>query len=607
MLKAGVLPALSAGSGGEAPQVVLFMNAGPDLLGRLAETVAVVLRADVNRVVRDLRGGGDSVANVMQRVAAMTGLEAARTSGACADTGPQGRVVVIVDRFEQAMIATGDSGQDGGAGLESFLEVLRAMTCGPVPVAAVLGVRMDFLNSAMHLSSLRALTRKRAPVLVGPMDEDELTEVIERPAQRMGLKLATGFVEVLLREVSARDGRAGHRAGTLPLLSHALHETWQRSGGREMTVQNYRAVGGVDGAVRASAEKVYAALSPGQQVIARRLFLSLVIVHRSGADTRRRVTQDQLFEEIEGGVDLEEVLDRFVAQRLLTVDEETVEITHEVLMEAWPQLRTWLDADRGGLLAAQQLNDDARAWDAADRPAADLYVGTRLEAARQWRDSHPADINKLSQTFLDAAIRQARRATRILKSTVALLGVLLLLNVALTLVISDKSETAQRQRDQAQSRTLASRVSGLRSRDPGLARQLALAAYRISPTTEARSALIDATAMPPAVRMLGGANLGIMYAVGIHPSGKIAAAAAENTVRLWDITDTAHPRPRPDPPSAKCVKIYALAFSPSGDLLAASCADGSVRLWDTRDPMAPTALLGADRPRRQGVLRGVQS
>jgi hypothetical protein len=39
------------------------------------------------------------------------------------------------------------------------------------------------------------------------------------------------------------------------------------------------------------------------------------------------------------------VLERFVAQRLVTVDAGMAEITHEALLEAWPRLRAWLDAD----------------------------------------------------------------------------------------------------------------------------------------------------------------------------------------------------------------------------------------------------------------------
>ncbi|MFD0432035.1 WD40 repeat domain-containing protein [Streptomyces zhihengii] len=58
-------------------------------------------------------------------------------------------------------------------------------------------------------------------------------------------------------------------------------------------------------------------------------------------------------------------------------------------------------------------------------------------------------------------------------------------------------------------------------------------------------------------------------------------------------------------PGGVCAKIYALAFSPRGDLLSASCDDGSIRLWDMSDPMAPRALP-SDGSGNEGVLRRVQ-
>ena len=46
--------------------------------------------------------------------------------------------------------------------------------------------------------------------------------------------------------------------GALPLLSHALRETWKRREGRTLTVAGYRATGGIRGAVAQSAERLYA-------------------------------------------------------------------------------------------------------------------------------------------------------------------------------------------------------------------------------------------------------------------------------------------------------------------------------------------------------------
>ncbi|GAA0835896.1 WD40 repeat domain-containing protein [Streptosporangium amethystogenes subsp. fukuiense] len=82
------------------------------------------------------------------------------------------------------------------------------------------------------------------------------------------------------------------------------------------------------------------------------------------------------------------VLDRFVRARLVSVDEDRAEITHEALTHAWPQLRTWIQTDRATLLVRRQLDDDAREWLRHGRDPAFLYRGTRLagltEASPRW-------------------------------------------------------------------------------------------------------------------------------------------------------------------------------------------------------------------------------
>ncbi|WP_406300064.1 WD40 repeat domain-containing protein [Embleya sp. NBC_00888] len=598
LLNAGVVPALGAGRlEGSAGWPVLSVNSEssePDPLNDLGNAVASHVKADPAEVIGKLLGGPDAVEALMKRVVA-----AERATLPAAESSPntETRIVVIVDQFERAMVSAED-GPGSNETFETFIAVLRAMTSVPAGVVVILSVRLDFLDALMQRDSVRALTRRRPPVFVEPMDKADLARVVEQPARAFKVDPEPGFVELVLGDISARGGRFAHQAGILPLLSHALQMTWQRGGGKKMTMANYLESGGVEGALRSTAEKIYADLSASEQAIARRMFFSLVHVQPSGTATRRRISQDELFDEVDcGEAELDAVLDRFVERRLLIIDEVTVEITHEALMVAWPELRMWLDADRGARLVAQQVTADARAWDQAKRPGSDLYSATRLQAARAWRTNYPADTNELSRAFIDASVKRSQRRTQQVWATLMVL--ILLAAGAGTLSgivlyqardLKQQRSDLKQQRDDAQSRTLASQASILRGKDVSLARQLALTAFRISPTTEARSALIEATALRPAVRMLAPGNGGIMYAVGIHPGGVIAAAAAENTVRLWDVSIPGHPKPRADLPGATCGKIYALAFSPSGNLLVVSCGDGSIHLWDTHDPMAPTAL-----------------
>ena len=84
-----------------------------------------------------------------------------------------------------------------------------------------------------------------------------LRQAVEEPARQAGLILEPGLVDLLVREV--RDD-----PGALPLLSHALLETWKRREGSTLTVAGYRATGGIHDAVAQSAERLYARVDAGQ-------------------------------------------------------------------------------------------------------------------------------------------------------------------------------------------------------------------------------------------------------------------------------------------------------------------------------------------------------
>jgi hypothetical protein len=76
------------------------------------------------------------------------------------------------------------------------------------------------------------------------------------------------------------------------------------------------------------------------------------------------------------------VLADLIEARLVTADEDAVEITHETLLTAWPRLRQWLTDDRAGLRIHHDLTDAARAWQDEGHDASRLYRGTRLAVAR---------------------------------------------------------------------------------------------------------------------------------------------------------------------------------------------------------------------------------
>ena len=260
----------------------------------------------------------------------------------------------------------------------------------------VLALRADFYGHCARYENLRTALAENQEY-IGPMNTSELRQAIERPAELNNYTFEPGLVDLILREV-------GNEPGSLPLLSHALLETWKRRQGRTLTLAGYAETGGVHGAIARTAESLYLGLTPGQQKIARNIFLRLTELGEGVQDTRRRVTPDELVLRSEDQSSLEEVLNLLAEARLVTIGEGSVEVAHEALIREWPTLRAWLAEDRDGLRLHRHLTEAARSWEELDCDPGELYHrGARLTQALEWAAGHPSELNDLERDFLAAS------------------------------------------------------------------------------------------------------------------------------------------------------------------------------------------------------------
>ena len=177
-------------------------------------------------------------------------------------------------------------------------------------------------------------------------------------------------------------------AGALPLLSHALDQAWRHRTGQAVTLADYERAGGIDGAVAASAQRVYDRLTPTQQTAARQVFLRLTATSPDGTDTADRATRAELTQgrSPAEAQDVVAVLEAFAAERLLTLAAGTVELSHEVLLTAWPLLRdTWLADTHADRIVRTRLHHTAADWEHHSRDPAYLYTGSLLASRHRHR------------------------------------------------------------------------------------------------------------------------------------------------------------------------------------------------------------------------------
>lgn len=521
-----------------------------------------------------------------------------------------GPVLIAVDQFEEMYtVNDSDARRDLIVALAEFTASRRERTFG------VITVRADYYGVlAENPRAARAL--QNATVLVPALDHGQLRDVIVGPAAVAGITVSDDLVDLLIADL--RPGLAAAGLGSaLPLLSHALLSTWSQSNKRTLTVADYVATGRIRGAVEQTAERAYGELDYAEKMVARRQLLAMTMVD-DDSTSRRRASLAELGvpspDKPDARRDVRErraagVLDRFAAARLVSVSETHAEIAHEALLSAWPRLMRWIDEDRDQLLIARRLQAAVELWVDGERAPELLPLGGRLDLFTDFADA-PENATRVTaeqRRFLDRAVdrrddiaNRGRRQTRRMRSiTVAACLFAVVALVAAVLAVVARSEAvsqrnaAEQSRLDATSARLANVADEQRLRNPALALQLALVAYRLSPTLESRSALLDLTSGPiPARRATAGGGVGL----AVSPDGSlVAAGSSDHRVRLFRITPTGLSQSIATVGQVSAdQRLVGVKFSPDGSTLFAAGTDG-LAAWDVRDPTSPRPL--SDIPR----------
>ena len=526
-------------------------------------------------------------------------------------------LLLVIDQFEELFSLCRSEDERS-----AFIANLLTVACDTDGKAImIITLRADFYaHCANYLPLRQALAAHQE--YIGAMSDEEMRRAIEEPARRGRWEFEPGLVDLILHDV-------GHEPGALPLLSHALLETWQRRQGRTMTLSGYTSAGGVRGAIAETAETVFTdQFTCQQQAIARRIFLRLTELGDETAtgDTRRRATFGELILKPEETDATQAVLKALADARLVTISEDSVQVAHEALIREWPTLRGWLEDNREGLRLHRQLTETTQEWLTADREPDILYRGARLAQAREWAEAHAEDMNVQEQEFLAASVtssereiaeREAARQRELeaaqklavserkradveqeradaqLKTTrrlrirsffIAGSGVLA---VILAILAFFAWQQAASQADINLSLSLASAARQqyqVGQRDLALA--LAMQAVEMSQDPEAVKALREVTLGPGTRAILAGHNAAAQ-AVAISPdsqtafSGGCAQLTAQGACQageliLWDLVAMKEIRRW----SAHHDWVNKVAYSADGQYLISSAQEGSVILWN---------------------------
>lgn len=530
LLRAGLMSRMgTSGLDGAMPWSVVLITPGADPVGRLAEATGITTTADGS-----------------------------------VDTGLADPTVVLIDQFEEVITRCGTTEQRN-----RFVAAVRELAEIGTTTRVIMAVRSDFygiLGSDPWLAELMA-----NHVFVGPMSRADLRRAVERPALRAGVSIEAALVEKVIEEA---DGSPG----ALPHLSHALAATWNERAGGPLTLDIYRRVGGVAGALGATADAAVARLDETERAELRRLLLRLVVPGRGRQpDVRGAVRRAEL------GSDQNRIIDRLAADRLVTVDEDGVQLAHEALLSSWPQLREWLAESRADLLSGSEFRQAVQSWEEHDRDPEQLLRGTALDQVERWVDRAGPELTAVESDFLTRSRQRRHRARSLRRAVVSALALLLGVSVIAALVATRQSDRANAASQTALARRLASESeNALLRNDLSLAALLAAAGDAVSSTIETRSALLQALVSDVDASIVLEGHGADVRALAISPDGTIVTGDSNGSILLWGDDGRSTALPGHDG------EVLGLVAADDGRSVVSVGSDGRVIRWDL-ELLAPKA------------------
>ena len=285
---------------------------------------------------------------------------------------------------------------------------------------AMMSMRSDFLGA---LQSDKPLFRVRQQIDVPPLGEEELREVVARPAQMLAARFETeGLIDIISRR-AADDG--ARDVGALPLLSYTLDDMWTQmvrrgDGVLRLNLQSFEL-----GGVLVHRANQFLADRPASEAALRRvLTLRLATVREGSEPTRRRAARSEFTDEEWRLVsELADHPNRLLVIATSEADETHAEVAHEAIFRRWSKLHEWIAAEREFLAWRNGLEAACRAWKSIpDHSKNDaLLMGLALAQAQSWLSKRTDDIPENDREFIVKSRQFAHRRKLLAGSVIGLL------------------------------------------------------------------------------------------------------------------------------------------------------------------------------------------
>ncbi|MGB7248105.1 MAG: caspase family protein [Phormidesmis sp.] len=373
---------------------------------------------------------------------------------------------LIIDQLEELFAPT--ASERLIAERQLFIRcITEALKDPSTPLGVVVGLRADVSDELLAYGEFKTLVEENT-VVVTPMSYDQIKDVVQRPAKKMGIELDSTMLYTLAIDTNGAPGE-------LPLIQQTLLELWRRRDSSErggttpkLTMDAYMALGGVKRVLTQQASAVYQNLPEEQKRAARRIFLALCELGEGQEDRRRRAFRNELINESFPSELIDCTLDKLASERLVVISQSaiatncctgqgteilsaawqtqrrepsplstwfsnnvsntpkpiigsprTIDIVHESLVQDWDLLRAWLADSRGVMRSQRRLESCAQEWEQRHRPTRSEYLlgGTQLQEMLAFVQLHRDELSDLAQDY----IRISRKAQNRLRLRTSML------------------------------------------------------------------------------------------------------------------------------------------------------------------------------------------
>jgi formylglycine-generating enzyme required for sulfatase activity len=424
LLKAGIIPRLRRESPAWLPLRAFRPGADPllNFAEALTRSLADFGKIEAAGVIRDClfdawlkaeRRGRELTPGGREALEAALEAEGRKLRQAAARRDAS--ILISVDQAEEMARMEGDSG-------EALADYLRTALTAASRWQLAFTIRTDSFPELQRHRRFQDLQARGYDLRAVPVFRFD--SVVEEPAKRYGVEVATALVDRLVEDAPREDA--------LPLLAFALQRLWrQYAASGVVTQENYIRVGGLRGLIEDAAERALHGLAPEEDVprpsgsppkqrveLGASTFVPALAQMNDQGATIGRIAPWASFSS-----EQQELLVRFDQWRLVvrkgtSSDGGTAEVAHEALFREWTRLKGWLEPERARLESLRSLQSDALAWDRNRREAAFLnHREKRLAEAKALIkvDSYRKRLGVVERDYLancEAAEQLTRGHTR---------------------------------------------------------------------------------------------------------------------------------------------------------------------------------------------------